>query len=55
MTDPGNYRGIAVGTVLAKMYATLLNSRLTRWAEANNLRAAGQAGFREDHRCSDHL
>lgn len=55
VTDPGNYRGIAVGTVLAKMYATLLNSRLTRWAEANNLRAAGQAGFREDHRCSDHL
>ena len=55
VTDPGNYRGIAVGTVLAKMYATLLNSRLSRWAEANNLRAAGQAGFREDHRCSDHL
>ena len=26
VTDPGNYRGIAVGTVLAKMYATLLNS-----------------------------
>lgn len=55
VTEPGNYRGIAVGTVLAKMYATLLNSRLTRWAEANNLRAAGQAGFREDHRCSDQL
>ena len=55
VTDPGNYRGIAVGTVLAKMYATLLNSRLTKWAEANDLRAAGQAGFRQDHRCSDHL
>ena len=39
----------------AKMYATLLNSRLTKWAEANDLRAAGQAGFRQDHRCSDHL
>ena len=37
------------------MYATLLNFRLTRWAEANNLRAAGQAGFREDHRCTDNL
>ena len=53
--EPGNYRGIAVGTVLGKMYATLLNFRLTRWAEANNLRAAGQAGFREDHRCTDDL
>lgn len=55
VTEPGNYRGIAVGTVLAKMYASLLNSRLTRWAEANNLRAAAQAGFREDHRCTDNL
>ena len=55
VTEPGNYRGIAVGTVLAKMYATLLNSRLSRWAEANDLRTAGQAGFREDHRCSDNL
>jgi hypothetical protein len=54
-TEPGNYRGIAVGTVLAKMYATLLNLRLTNWAETNNLRAAGQAGFREDHRCTDNL
>ena len=55
VAEPGNYRGIAVGTVLAKMYATLLNFRLTCWAEANNLRAAGQAGFREDHRCTDNL
>jgi len=54
-TEPDNYRGIAVGTVLAKMYATLLNFRLTRWAEANNLRVAGQAGFREDYRCTDNL
>ena len=54
-SDPGNYRGIAVGTVLAKLYASLIHSRLSQWAESNGLRAAGQAGFREDHRCSDHL
>jgi hypothetical protein len=52
---PGNYRGIAVGTVLAKLFARLINSRLTHWAESNGMRAKGQAGFREDHRCSDHL
>jgi hypothetical protein len=55
VTDPSNYRGIAVGTVLAKLYATLFNERLTHWAESNGLRAMGQAGFREDYRCSDHL
>ena len=54
-TDPGNYRGIAVGCVLARLYASLLNTRLTSWAERKGLRAHGQAGFREDHRCSDQL
>ena len=52
---PGNYRGIAVGTVLSKLFAKLINSRLTNWAESNGMRAVGQAGFREDYRCSDHL
>ena len=54
-SDPGNYRGIAVGTVVAKLYASLINERLTSWAEEKGLRAEGQAGFREDRRCSDHL
>jgi hypothetical protein len=54
-SDPGNYRGIAVGTVGAKLYASMINSRLSAWAEEKGLRAQGQAGFREDHRCSDHL
>ena len=54
-SDPGNYRGIAVGTVVAKLYASMINSRLSAWAEEKGLRAQGQAGFREDHRCSDHL
>jgi hypothetical protein len=54
-SDPGNYRGIAVGTVIAKVYASMINQRLSDWAEDEGLRAQGQAGFRKDHRCSDHL
>jgi len=53
-SEPGNYRGIAVGTALAKLYATILNQRLTGWLEANGLRALGQGGNREDHRTTDH-
>ena len=30
--DPNNYRGIAVGTAIAKLYATMLNQRLTAWS-----------------------
>ena len=44
---PGNYRGIAVGTVMSKLFAKLINSRLTHWAESNGIRAEGQAGFRD--------
>ncbi len=54
-TDCGSYRGITVGTLLAKLYATILNMRLTAWAEDNNLRATGQAGFRKDHHTSDQI
>ena len=53
--DPSNYRGIAVGTAIGKLYATMLNQRMTAWLEAHQLRARGQGGYRLDHRTQDHL
>ena len=50
-----NYRGITVSTVLSKLYATVLERRISSWAETNGLRAAGQAGFRRDHRTTDNV
>lgn len=47
--DPAScssYRGIAVGTLAAKLYAAILEHRLSDWAEASGSRAAGQFGFR---------
>lgn len=41
-----DYRGIAVGSVLAKLYAIVVLARLDAWAEATGKRANGQAGFR---------
>ena len=41
-----DYRGIAVGSVLAKLYALVILARLDAWAEATGKRAWGQAGFR---------
>ncbi len=55
LTDPGNYRGIAVGSLLAKLYASMLNDRLMEWTERHGLRARGQAGFRKDHRTTDQV
>jgi len=53
--DCGSYRGITVGTILAKLYATVINTRVVRWAEDKGVRAKGQAGFRKDHRTSDQI
>ena len=50
---PEGYRGIAVGTLAAKLYAGMLNDRITAYTEAAGIRAAGQAGFRRGFGCSD--
>ena len=43
--DPAGLRGIAVGTQPAKLYATLLERRLSDWAQGTGQRASGQFGF----------
>jgi hypothetical protein len=48
-----NYRGITVGPILAKLFAMILDKRLSEWAEQHGLRAKGQVGFRKDYRTTD--
>lgn len=50
-----NYRGITIATALYKVFATMLDKRLSAWAERNGLRAVGQAGFRKGYSCADHV
>ena len=51
--DPGNYRGITVVVILAKLYAMVLEARASAWAEQMKCRAKGQAGFRKDFWTTD--
>ena len=53
--DPGDYRGITVVVILAKLYAMVLEARATAWAEDKRCRAKGQAGFRKDFCTTDQL
>jgi hypothetical protein len=48
-----NYRGITVGPILAKLFAMILEKRLSEWVEQHGLRAKGQAGFHKDYRTID--
>ena len=54
-TDPDQFRGIAVGPVLGKLYSMLLAARLDEFAEQQGLRAQGQAGFRRQRSTADNL
>ena len=51
----GNYRTIMVGHTLARLYASIIEQQLSRWAEREGLRAAGQAGFKRGFSTLDHI
>ncbi len=40
-----------VGPMLAKLFAMILDKRLSEWAKQHGLRAKGQTWFRKDYRC----
>ena len=42
-----DYRGIAVGAAMGRLYSSVINNRLDAWAEETGRRAAGQFGFRQ--------
>jgi len=44
-----NYKGITVGPILAKLFAMILDKRLSEWAEQHGLHANNQTGFCKDY------
>ena len=53
--DPDNYRGICVGSALMKTLSTMMNSRLVKHTQDNNLINKEQIGFKADNRSADHI
>ena len=55
MDDENNYRAITLNSCLGKMFCTILNQRLNPLLESENIFCKEQAGFRTNHRTTDHI
>lgn len=54
-TVPANYRGIAIGNSMYKLYASILGTRLEKFVEDNNLLPDSQNGFRKLRSAIDNI
>ena len=51
--DPDNYRGLAIGSNISKLYTHCLNTKLKQFIEMNEFISPQQFGFRDDFRTTD--
>jgi hypothetical protein len=50
-----NYKGVMVGPILAKLFAMMIDKRLSEWVEQHGLCAKGQIGFSKYYHTIDQL
>ena len=53
--DPDNYRGLAIGSAIGKLYSTILLHRLETFVAGNGLLSPFQIAFWKGFRTSDHI
>lgn len=54
-STPSNYRGIAVGSNLCKLFCSILNNRLSNFCTENKIIPDCQIGFKKLARTADHV
>lgn len=54
-SDVNNYRGIALLSVIGKLFCKILNSRLVHWADTCEIQKEEQAGFRKGYSTTDNI
>lgn len=52
---PTNYRGISLISTVCKLYTNILNKRLVKYLETNDILEDEQNGFRKNRSCEDHI
>lgn len=53
--EPGNYRGIAIGSSLCKLFCSILQNRLSLYVKEQDIIPQNQIGYRAQSRTSDHI
>jgi hypothetical protein len=53
--NPDNYRGISLLSIVSKVFTSILNTRLYKWAEKEEKISREQAGFRKKYSTTDHI
>ena len=53
--DPDNYRGITLLSCLGKLFTSVINERLNKFADKISLINENQAGFRKKYSTTDHI
>ena len=53
--DTNNFRGLAIGSSLGKLYSHILLNRLMIYIKDNNLISSNQIGFMKNAKTSDHI
>ena len=53
--DPTGYRGIALTSSVYKAYCSILNERISKWAEETDKISDKQNGFRKNRSMIDHI
>jgi hypothetical protein len=52
---PDNYRGLALGSTLSKLFCVVLNKRLEKFVSNYKIIPENQIGFRKGYRTADHI
>ncbi|KAI5717340.1 hypothetical protein M8J77_004178 [Diaphorina citri] len=53
--EPTNYRAIALINTITKIFTSILEKRISTWAENSGILDEGQAGFRKKRGCRDNV
>lgn len=53
--DPNNYRAISLINAMSKIFASAMNTRLTKWANDYDIIDESQAGFRQGYSTIDNI